>query len=97
MWSVSYKLAITPEASADLDRLVASLPATRRSIALGAVLTELQLLAEDPTLAVKRRVGRPSFRFKFVAEDVGYWWEATFQYSQDESTVVITHLYRIRL
>lgn len=94
---MSYKLAITPEAAADLDRLVASLPATRRSVALEAVLAELQLLAEDPSLAAKRRIGRPSFRFKFVAEKVGYWWEATFQYSQDESAIVVTHLFKIRL
>ena len=94
---MSFKLAITPEATEDLERLVATLPATRRSGALEAVLFNLQALAEDPSLAVKRHVGRPSFRFKFKVEEVGYWWEAAFQYSQDETSIVITHLYRVRL
>lgn len=94
---MSYKLGITPEATEDLERLVATLPAARRSRALDAVLFNLEALAEDPSLAVKRHIGRPSFRFKFSVDDVGYWWEAVFRYSEDESTIVITHLFRVRL
>ena len=93
---MSYKLGITPEAAEDLDRLVVTLPTARRARALDAVHFNLEALAEDPSLAVKRHVGRPSFRFKFSVDDVGYWWEAAFCYSEDESTIVITHLYRVR-
>ncbi len=94
---MSYELAIAPEAEQDLNRLVESLPKRRRQAALDAVLAELEKLAVNPSLAVQSMLGRPTYRFSFVAENVRYHWAATFKYAQDERAIVITHIFRVAL
>ena len=94
---MSYALAITPEAEEDLSRIVKSLPSKRRQRALDAVAQELEKLAANPSLAVRSTLGRPTFRFSFTARQVAYHWAATFKYSQDERTIVITHIFRVPL
>lgn len=94
---MSYELAIAPEAEEDLDRLISSLPQRRRGPAFDAVLAELDKLAANPSLAVRSTLGRPTYRFSFVADNVGYHWAATFKYAQDERTLVITHIYKVLL
>ncbi len=90
---MSYALAITPEAEAQLVRLVESLPPSRRDVAFQAVLEELTKLAANPALAVRSRIGRPVYRFHFTAEGVTYYWATTFQYSMDEAAVVVTDVF----
>jgi len=94
---MSYELAIAPEGEQDLDRLIDSLPARRREAALDGVLAEFEKLAANPSLAVRSTLGRPTYRFSFVAEKVHYHWAATFKYAQDERTIVITHIFRVAL
>lgn len=94
---MSYELAITPEAEQDLARLIDSLPAKRRGAALDGVLAELEKLAASPSLAVKSTMGRPTYRFSFIADRVRYHWAALFKYSPDETSIVVTHLYRVPL
>ncbi len=92
---MSYALAIAPEAEQDLARLVDSLPARRRERALDAVLEQLDKLAANPGLAVKSTLGRPTYRFSFVVDRVTYHWAALFKFSSDESTIVVTQLFRV--
>lgn len=94
---MSYELAIAPEAEEDLDRLISSLPRRRRDAALTAVLAELEKLAANPSLAVRSTLGRPTYRFSFEVDRVGYHWAATFKYGTDERTIVITHIYKVLL
>ena len=69
---MSYELAIAPEAEEDLDRLISSLPRRRREPAITAVLAELEKLAANPSLAVRSTLGRPTYRFSFEVDRVGY-------------------------
>lgn len=94
---MSYALAIAPEAEQDLTRLVDSLPRRRRERAWDAIRDELNKLAANPGLAVRSTLGRPTYRFRFTVDDVGYHWAATFKYAEDERTIVITHVFRIVL
>jgi plasmid stabilization system protein ParE len=94
---VSYRLDITPEAEAQLDRLVESLAPSKRHAALQTILQELATLAANPALAVRSRVGRPVYRFRFTVEEVTYYWAATFLYSTDEQALVITDVFRTSL
>ena len=94
---MSYALAIAPEAEADLTRLIESLPRGRRDRAWDAVRGELNKLAANPGLAVRSTLDRPTYRFRFVLDNVGYHWGATFRYAADEQTIVITHIFRIPL
>ena len=94
---MSYELAIAPEAEEDLSRLIDSLPKRRRETALDAVITELEKLSANPSLAVPSTLGRPTYRISFVADNVHYHWAAAFQYAQDERTIVITHVFRVPL
>lgn len=94
---MSYELAITPEAEQDLARLIDSLPAKRRGAALDGVVMELEKLAANPGLAVKSTVGRPTYRFSFMAGGVRYHWAALFKYSPDEKSIVVTQLFRVPL
>lgn len=94
---MSYELAIAPEAEEDLNRLIESLPKRRREAALDGVVTELEKLAANPSLAVRSMLGRPTYRFSFVADSVHYHWAATFKYAEDERTIVITHVFRVAL
>ncbi len=94
---MSYALAIAPEAEQDLAHLIDSLPAKRRGAALDAVLAELEKLAANPSLAVKSKLGRPTYRISFIVDRVRYYWAAIFKFALDERTIVITQLYRVAL
>ena len=91
---MSYALDITPEAEEDLFRIIDSLPQARRERAWDAVGAELVKLAASPSLAVRSTLSRPTYRFSFRIDDVGYHWAATFKYAMDEKTVVITQVFR---
>ncbi len=94
---MSYELALTPEAREDIHQLVSSLPPRVREDALHAIETELEKLALNPGLAVRSTLGRPTLRFRFIVGGATYHWAATFGYSQDERTIVITHVFRTAL
>jgi plasmid stabilization system protein ParE len=94
---MSYELAITPEAEQDLAEIVASLPAASRQDAWVAIVTEFDKLAANPSLAVRSQLGRPTYRFSFKVREVSYHWAATFKYSEDERSIVITHVFRLAL
>jgi plasmid stabilization system protein ParE len=94
---MSYALAIAPEAEEDLNRLIESLPKRRREAALDGVAAELEKLVANPSLAVRSTLGRPTYRFSFIVENVHYHWAATFKYAQDERTIVITQVFRVAL
>lgn len=94
---MSYALALTPEAEEDLANLIDSLPRKARREGLDAVEAALQKLAANPGLAARGILGRPTYRFGFKASHIGHHWAATFKYSEDERSIVITQLYRVAL
>jgi plasmid stabilization system protein ParE len=91
---MSYELELTDVAAEDLHALVESLPVDRRADAIDGVETALLKLAANPLLAARQHVGRPTYHFQFVAGGARYHWGATFSYSEDESHIRITHIYR---
>jgi len=46
---------------------------------------------------VRSAYGRPTYRFHFTLDEVGYHWAATFKFAEDERTIVITHVFRTPL
>lgn len=94
---MSYELVIADEAFEDADRLIRSLPESRRAEAVDGVDQALQKLAANPLLASTVNLGRPTYRFRFEAGGVAYHWAATFRFSEDESQIVVTHVFRIAL
>lgn len=91
---MSYALEITDEARDDLERLVDSLPAARRPEAIDGVDVALSRLAANPGLASGRHLGRPTYHFEFLSGGVSYHWAVTFQFSEDERAIQVTHMYR---
>jgi hypothetical protein len=91
---MSYELALTEVAADDLLALLESLPAGRRADAINGVETALLNLAANPQLAQHQHLGRSTYRFQFLAGGVQYHWGATFCYSEDETHIQVTHVYR---
>jgi plasmid stabilization system protein ParE len=91
---MSYELELTDVAAEDLQDLVKSLPADRRADAINGVETALLKLAANPLLASRQHLGRPTYHFQFAARGVRYHWGTTFCYSEDETRIRITHIYR---
>lgn len=58
---------------------------------------DLEKLVANPQLAARGILGRPTYRFGFKAQGVGYHWAAIFKYSQDERFLVVTQLYKVAL
>lgn len=92
---MSYGLDIAIDAELDLQRLVDALPEDRRDLALPEIHRALEPLAANPKLAANssRTLGRPTYRFRFDVGGVRHHWAATFRYSEDEETIVITHIF----
>lgn len=92
---MAYALDLADEAVEDLEALLNSLPESRRRDALDGVEAALNKLAANPLLAIKQHLGRPTYRFQFVAGRVHYHWGATFAISEDEQRIIITHIFRV--
>jgi hypothetical protein len=90
-----YALAFADTAGEDLERLLDSLPAHRQERALDAIEAACLAFAERP---LRRSAGRvPNFPLDFVVDDVHYRWVATYQLSEDETTIAVTHVFRVPL
>jgi hypothetical protein len=90
-----YALAFADTALEDLLRLIDSLPVNRQERAVDAVEALCLAFAQRP---LRRSVGRaPNFPLHFVVDEVHYDWVATYQLSADETTVTITHAFRLLL
>ena len=92
---MSYALVIADEAAQDLDALIESLPSSRRADAIEGVEAALNHLTSNPLSKAKEHVGRPAYEFTFRAGGVTYHWAATYQITQDERSLVITHVYKV--
>jgi plasmid stabilization system protein ParE len=92
---MSYVVALANEAEEDLTRLVASLPLRRRQAAIAAVAACIEQIAKNPLSAPTTTHERPTWRVEFNVDGVRYAWGATYQYSEDEKAVVITHVFRL--
>lgn len=94
---MSYAVEFTELAGEKLQRLVESLPKTRRAAAVQGVEEALEVLAYNPRLAPRVHLGRPTYRFSFRAGGTTYHWAATYYLSEDETGLIITEIYRIKL
>ena len=94
---MSYAVEFTEIAEEKLQRLVESLPRTRRAAAVEGVATAMERLGANPRLAPHVHLGRQTYQFSFRAGGTTYHWAATFCFSEDEKAVIITEIYRIRL
>ena len=92
---MGYDVAFASEAAEDLERLVESLPSWRRRVALDTVVESIVELAQDPLNAPTLTHNRPTWLIEFEVDGVRYAWAAIYQYSQDEKTIVITHVFRL--
>lgn len=91
---MSYEPDITDEAFEDVERLIESLPQERREAAFDALEMAFVRLAANPKLGSRGPLGRPTYFFHFEVGGTHYHWAATFCYSQDETRIVITQVYR---
>lgn len=92
---MSYALVIAEEAADDLLALVESLPSSRRADAVEAVDRELARLSSNPLPKARSYFGRPAHEFTFKAEGVTHHWGATYTISEDETSLIITHVYKV--
>ena len=91
---MSFELQVSDKAIEDLHALIDSLPHKHRRDALDGVEAALERLAANPMLAAKGHLGRPTFHFHFRADGVHYHWGCTFAYTEDESGIRVTHVFR---
>lgn len=94
---MSYALDFANEAVEDLERLLDSLPLERRDPAVEAVQASLSHFAEHPLERPRPGGPRPFVHLNFRVGEVAYHWAATYCFSQDETRIVVTHVYRIAL
>ncbi len=92
---MGYAVGFAAEAEEDLEALIDSLPLARQKLALNAVAEALERLAMDPVNAPRLTHDRPTWVVNFDVDGVFYSWGATYFYSQNEQTVVVTHLFRL--
>jgi hypothetical protein len=93
---MSYALDIPEEVVEKLDKLIESLPSSQRADAIEAVEHELTRLCSNPLLRAKDHFGRPAHEFTFRAAGVTHHWGATYRISEDETSLIITHVYQVR-
>lgn len=91
-----YALKFADTAAEDLGRLVDSLPLRRRARSVDAIEAACLAFAERP---IRRSTGggAPHFPLHFTVDDVHYHWVATYRLTEDETTVIITHVFRVPL
>jgi hypothetical protein len=92
---MSYALEIADEAADDLLALIESLPSSQRADAIEFIDAELQRLASEPLPKAREYFGRPAHEFTFRASGVTHRWGATYRISEDETSLVITHVYKM--
>ncbi len=91
---MSYEPDITDEAFEDLQRIIESYTPERQSAVLDALDEALVRLAANPRLGIRGPLGRPTYFFTFEIGGTRYHWAATYCYSQDETKIVVTQVYR---
>jgi hypothetical protein len=90
-----YALVFAETALDDIAGLINTLPAQRQEAALDAIADVCVTFANRP---LRRSTGRaPNFPLHFVVDVVHYHWVATYQLSEDETTVTVTHVFRLLL
>lgn len=93
---MSYALDFADEAAEDLDRLLDSLPPECRAGALESVEAEFLRFAESPIKMMVPGRTRPFIHVAARVADRVQYWGATYKFTQDETRVVITHVYRLK-
>jgi len=93
---MSYALDISDEATEDLSVLIESLPRSQRADAIEAVEQEFQRLSTNPLPKARLYFGRPAHEFVFKTEGITQHWGATYRISEDETCLVVTHVYKVR-
>jgi hypothetical protein len=94
---MAYALAFANTAIEDLNRLVDSLPSSRQDEAVDEIERVVLAFADRPVHRRGRTGSPPSFPIHFRASGTLYYWTGTYRLSEDETTLIITHLFRTGL
>ena len=94
---MSYALAYAATAREDLFRLIDSLPAHRREAAIEAIDRICRAFAGNPVHRSGRHREAPTFPVHFELEGTRYYRAATYRLSDEETTLFITHVFRVPL
>jgi len=87
-----YALDFSETAVEDLERLIDSLPASRREKAIERIEAACQAFCERPEHS--QDPSPPTFRLNFEVDGVRYYWTATYRLGLDEGTLIVTHVFR---
>jgi hypothetical protein len=91
-----YALSFADTAVEDLERLIESLRPNVREEAIDGVEAACQALANmSPPPAGHLKV--PSFPVHFCVGETHYYWGGTYRITEDERSIVVTHLVRLPL
>lgn len=94
---MAFALDITDVAVQDLEDLLSDIPMSRRPDAIAGVEAAMDRLVANPQLAQPRHLGRPTYHFSFVAGGVHYHWGCTYIFSEDETTIQVTHVFGVKM
>jgi len=92
-----YALAVTHTAADDLDRLIQSLRPEQRPQALDAINNICTQFGLRPQHRRGSPLSPPTFPIHFEVAGTRFYWAATYRISEDETTLVITHMFRVLL
>lgn len=94
---MAYAVEFAETAVEDLENLVDSLEKDRRLRAIDEIERVCREFAGAPPLRSIRNRKVPTFPIHFAVDDVRYYWAGTFRISEDETTMVVTHVFRVSL
>lgn len=92
-----YALAYAATAREDLFRLIDSLPAHRQEAAIDAIDRICMAFATGPVHRSGHRGEAPTFPLHFEVEGTRYYWAGTYRLNEEETTLYITHVFRVPL
>lgn len=93
---MSYELRFTATALEDVLRLARTFPDSQRDQVVEAIQARCRTVASAPPLP-SGRWERPSFGVPFTIDGTHYYWAATYRIGEDETTIFVTHVFRVAL
>lgn len=90
-----FALSLSQTAREDVGNLVSTLSVGRRAEAIGAIERCCLEFATKPRYYPARYEGPPTFRLTFSAGGTTYYWVAAYQFSEDETTIIVIHVFRV--
>jgi len=91
-----YALKFATTAFEDIQALTATIAPGQQERAVDAIETICRDFADRQRLS-SGRWAVPSFPIHFKIDETWYYWAATYRITEDETTVVLTHVFRVPL